>query len=152
MHPQIPGLVFTSSNFAVITTRENDIQIKLSQRSLSEYFKYVIWEKTETLFKMGDVQISIKRDSDYPGWTPNFQSKLLGYCKESYKELFKEDINIKAIHAGLECGIIKKKFPQMEMISIGPTTEGAHSPDEKLSIKSAEKVWKLLLNLLGKIS
>ncbi|MFX1570358.1 MAG: beta-Ala-His dipeptidase [Promethearchaeota archaeon] len=131
MHPQIEGLVFTSSNLATVNTRGADIEIKLSQRSLSEYFKNVIWEKTKTLLEMSGLKINIKRDSDYPGWTPNFQSKLLAKCKETYYELYNESINIKAIHAGLECGILKKKFPQMEMISIGPSVEGAHSPDER---------------------
>ncbi len=152
MHPQIKDLVFTSSNFGTITTRNDDIEIKISQRSLSEYFKNVIWEKVEALFKFSDLEIKIIKDSDYPGWTPNFQSKLLKYYKEVYREIFNKDINIKAIHAGLECGILKKKFPQMEMISIGPTTEGAHSPDEKLKIESVEKVWKLIISLLKKIS
>ena len=77
---------------------------------------------------------------------------MLKKCKETYKEIFNEDIDIKAIHAGLECGILKKKFPQMEMISVGPTNEGAHSPDERLLIKSATKVWKLLISLLRKLS
>lgn len=152
MHPQIKDLVFTSSNFATISTREDDIEIKLSQRSLSEYFKNVIWEKTKALFEFSDLQIKIIKDSDYPGWTPNFQSKLLTWYKEVYKKIFNKDIKIKAIHAGLECGILKKKFPNMEMISFGPTTEGAHSPDEKLKIESVEKVWKLIISLLQKIS
>ncbi len=152
MHPRIKDLVFTSSNFGVIITGNDDIIIKLSQRSLSEYFKYVIWEKTKTLFELSNLEINIKRDSDYPGWTPNFQSKLLANYKDAYREIFKDDVKIKAIHAGLECGILKKKFPQMEMISIGPTNEGAHSPDEKLKVKSVEKVWNVLLNLLKKTS
>ncbi|MFX1378137.1 MAG: beta-Ala-His dipeptidase [Promethearchaeota archaeon] len=152
MHPRIKDLVFTSSNFGVISTRDEYIVIKLSQRSLSEYFKYVIWEKTRVLLELSDLKINIKKDADYPGWTPNFQSRLLSIYKQVYKEMFKEDIKIKAIHAGLECGILKQKFPQMEMISIGPMNEGAHSPEEKVSIKSVEKVWKLLLNLLKKLS
>ncbi|MFX0040631.1 MAG: beta-Ala-His dipeptidase [Promethearchaeota archaeon] len=151
MHPRIKDLVFTSSNFAVISTEEDKIQIKFSQRSLSEYFKYVIWEKTKTLFSLDNLKINIKKDSDYPGWTPNFQSTLLTNYKDVYKQIFNEDIKIKAIHAGLECGILKKKFPQMEMISIGPKNEGAHSPNEKLEIKSVEKVWKLLINLLKRL-
>ncbi|NVM35147.1 MAG: beta-Ala-His dipeptidase [Candidatus Lokiarchaeota archaeon] len=152
MHPRIDGLVFSSSNFGTITTRDDDIEIKISQRSLSEYFKVVIWEKTKALLDLSGLEINIIKDSDYPGWTPNFQSKLLIKCKETYKEIFSEDINIKAIHAGLECGILKKKFPQMEMISIGPTNEGAHSPDERLLIKSVTKVWKFLISLLSKLS
>jgi dipeptidase D len=152
MHPQIEGLVFTSSNFATITTRDNDIEIKVSQRSLSEYFKNIIWEKTKALIDLSDLEFKIIQDSVYPGWTPNFQSKLLASYKEAYKDIHNKDIKIKAIHAGLECGILKKKFPHMEMISIGPTTEGAHSPDERLKIKSVEKVWNLLIELLKKIS
>ncbi|MFW9999469.1 MAG: beta-Ala-His dipeptidase [Candidatus Hodarchaeota archaeon] len=152
MHPRIEGLVFTSSNLATIKTRKNDIEIKISQRSLSEYFKNVIWEKTKALLDISGLNINIKKDSDYPGWTPNFKSTLLSHCKEIYKNLFHKDIKIKAIHAGLECGILKKKFPQMEMISIGPRNEGAHSPDERLLIKSVEKVWKLLISLIKKLS
>ena len=152
MHPRIEELVFISSNFAVLSTRRDDIQIKISQRSLSEYFKYEIWEKTKTLFELSGLKINVKKDSDYPGWTPDFQSKLLAAYKDVYKETFHEDIKIKAIHAGLECGILKKKFPQMEMISIGPTNKGTHSPDEKLEVKSVEKIWKVLINLLKKLS
>ncbi|MFX1601333.1 MAG: beta-Ala-His dipeptidase [Promethearchaeota archaeon] len=152
MHPQINGLVFTSSNFATISTRKDDIEIKLSQRSLSEYFKNIIWEKTKALFNLSDLEIKIIKDSDYPGWTPNFQSRLLTIYKKVYKNIFNENIKIKAIHAGLECGILKKKFPLLELISIGPTTVGAHSPDERLKIKSVEKVWKLLIELLKKLS
>jgi len=152
MHPRIDGLVFSSSNFGTITTRDDDIEIKISQRSLSEYFKVVIWEKTKALLALSGLEINIIKDSDYPGWTPNFQSQLLARCKETYKDIFSEDIDIKAIHAGLECGIFKKSFPQMEMISVGPTNEGAHSPDERLLIKSVTKVWKLLISLLRKLS
>ena len=152
MHPQIKDLVFTSSNLATIKTGEKDLEIKISQRSLSEYFKYVIWEKAKTLLEISELEITIKKDSDYPGWTPNFQSRLLAKCKETYFELYNEDIKIKAIHAGLECGILKKKFPQMEMISIGPNIEAAHSPDERLLIKSVKKVWNILTSILRKLS
>jgi dipeptidase D len=152
MHPRIKELVFTSSNFAVMSTRNNDIEIKISQRSLSEYFKYEMWEKTKALFELSDLKVKIKKDSDYPGWTPNFQSKLLSIYKEAYQEILNADVKTKAIHAGLECGILKKKFPLMEMISIGPTNKAAHSPDEKLEVKSVEKLWKVLLSLLQKLS
>jgi len=152
MHPRIKDLVFSSTNLAVINTREQDIEIKLSQRSLSEYFKYLIWENVKSLLELSDLEIQYKIDSDYPGWNPNFNSRLLNNYKEVYRNLVNEDLIIKAIHAGLECGILKKKFPQMEMISIGPKNEGAHSPDEKLKIKSIENVWKLLINLLQKLS
>ncbi|MFX1500968.1 MAG: beta-Ala-His dipeptidase [Promethearchaeota archaeon] len=152
MHPRINDLVFSSSNFGSIKNGVDQLEIKISQRSLNEYFKVVIWEKTRALLNLTGLEMNIIKESDYPGWTPNFQSSLLKNYKETYKELFNEDIIIKAIHAGLECGILKKKFPEMEMISFGPTNVGAHSPDERLLIKSVAKIWKLLINLLRKLS
>ena len=151
MHPQIRGLVFTSSNLGVIKTGREKIEIKISQRSLSKYHKTVIWEKTKSLFELAAFELEIIINSDYPGWTPNFNSKILVLTKDVYKELFKKEIEVKAIHAGLECGILKKIFPYMEMISIGPNIIGAHSPDERLSVHSVEKIWNFLITLLGKI-
>jgi len=151
MHPRIKGLVFASNNLGTISTRIDNIEIKLSQRSLNRYFKTVIWEKTKIILDLSDLDVTFSIDSEYPGWNPNFQSNLLSKCKETYTEMFNEDLKIKAIHAGLECGILKEKFPQMEMISIGPTIEGAHSPDERLLIKSVEKVWNILIKLLTKL-
>jgi len=152
MHPQIRDLVFTSSNLAVIKTEEERIQLRLSQRSLSEYFKIVIWEKVLALLNLTGLGIEIIIDSDYPGWTPDFNSKLLKITKDVYQELYGEKIEVKAIHAGLECGILKEKFPQMEMISIGPKNIGAHSPDERISVPSVEKIWEFVLSLLKKLA
>ncbi|MFX1461784.1 MAG: beta-Ala-His dipeptidase [Promethearchaeota archaeon] len=152
MHPQIKGLVFNSTNLGTIKTRDSDIEIKISQRSLSEYFKTVIWENVKALFDLSNLDFNFKIDSDYPGWTPNFESNILAKCDETYEDLFNEKIVVKAIHAGLECGILKKKFPQMDMIAIGPINEAAHSPDERLLIKSVEKVWKFIIALLKNLS
>ncbi|MHA2260248.1 MAG: beta-Ala-His dipeptidase [Promethearchaeota archaeon] len=148
MHPQIKDLVFTSSNLGVIRTDKKNVVIKLSQRSLSQDYKIVIWEKTVNLFNHTKLEIETIIDSDYPGWTPNFNSKLLSLTKDAYQKLNNKEISIKAIHAGLECGILKEKFPQMDMISFGPKIIGAHSPDEKISIKSVEKIWFFLVSLL----
>ncbi|MFX0080261.1 MAG: beta-Ala-His dipeptidase [Candidatus Hodarchaeota archaeon] len=148
MHPKIKGLVFTSSNLGVIKTEKNKIEIKLSQRSLSEYFKMIIWEKALSLFNLMDLETEIIIDSDYPGWQPDFNSKLLKFTEEAFKTLFNKEIEVKAIHAGLECGILKKKFPDMDMISIGPKNIGGHSPDERISIQSVEKIWNFLISLL----
>jgi len=152
MHPKIKELVFTSSNLGVIRTNEEKIEIKLSQRSLSEYFKTVIWEKAVSLFKLTDLEIDINIDSDYPGWQPDFDVKLLKLTKDAFKSEFNKEIEVKAIHAGLECGILKKKFPDMDMISIGPNNVGAHSPDERISIVSVEKIWNFLISLLKKLN
>jgi dipeptidase D len=152
MHPKIKDLVFSSSNLGVISTDEEKIEIKLSQRSLSEYFKIIIWEKAVSLFNLTGLDIDIIIDSDYPGWQPDFDSKLLKFTQDAFKEQFNKEIEVKAIHAGLECGILKKKYPNMEMISIGPVNVGAHSPDERVSVKSVEKIWKFLIALLDKLN
>ncbi|MFW9825722.1 MAG: beta-Ala-His dipeptidase, partial [Candidatus Thorarchaeota archaeon] len=151
MHPQIKGLVFTSSNLAVVKTGKEIIEIKISQRSLSRYFKIALWEKTISLFELTGLNAEVKIDSDYPGWTPDFDSKILALCKDAYTELFSEEMKVRAIHAGLECGVLKKKFPNMEMVSIGPKIVGAHSPDERVSISSVEKIWTYLIKLLKKL-
>jgi len=151
MHPQIKDLVFTSSNLAAIKTGKEKIEIKISQRSLSKYFKITIWEKIKSLFELIGLEVEIIINSDYPGWTPDFNSKILSLTRDAYKELYKKEIEAKAIHAGLECGILKKKFPNMEMISIGPKNVGAHSPDERLSVQSVEKIWNFLISLLRKL-
>ncbi|MFX1326290.1 MAG: M20/M25/M40 family metallo-hydrolase, partial [Promethearchaeota archaeon] len=151
MHPKIKGLVFTSSNLGVINTEEDKIVIKLSQRSLSDYYKIVIWEKAVNLFNLTDINVEIIIDSDYPGWTPNFNSGFLALTKEAYKEINGRDIEAKAIHAGLECGILGKKFPRMEMISMGPKNIGAHSPNERISVQSVQKIWDFLILLLKKL-
>ncbi len=151
MHPQIKGLVFTSSNLAVIKTEIEKIIIKVSQRSLSKYQKIANWEKLKSLFELTGLVNEIIIDTDYPGWTPDFNSKILALTKDIYEELFKKAIQVKVIHAGLECGILKQKYPNMEMISIGPKNIGAHSPDERISVQSVEKIWDLLITLLGKL-
>ncbi len=96
------------------------------------------------------LEVKVIIDSDYPGWTPDFNSKILALTREAYKELYKKEIEAKAIHAGLECGILKKKFPNMEMISIGPKNVGTHSPDERISVQSVGKIWNFLIALLRK--
>jgi dipeptidase D len=135
----------------VIKTEREKVEIKISQRSLSKYHKIAIWEKIKSLFELSDVELEIIINSDYPGWTPNFNSKILALTKNTYIDLFKKEIEVKAIHAGLECGILKKIFPHMEMISIGPDIVGAHSPDERISVQSVEKIWDFLIILLEKI-
>jgi dipeptidase D len=88
----------------------------------------------------------------YPGWKPNLESPILKLARATYKELFRKDPEVKAIHAGLECGIIGEKYPGMDMISFGPTMEGVHSPDEKLHIDTVEKFYAYLLKILKKAS
>jgi dipeptidase D len=87
----------------------------------------------------------------YPGWKPNVNSEILNVAKNTYKEHFNKEPEVKAIHAGLECGIISEKYPDMDMISFGPTLFGVHSPDEKMEIDSIPKFWDLLINILKNV-
>ncbi|MFX1394124.1 MAG: beta-Ala-His dipeptidase [Promethearchaeota archaeon] len=151
-HLKIPNLVYTSTNLASIRTKDGLIKIITSQRSLNENSKKVIYEKIEALFKLADININIAHPGDYPGWEPDFKSKLLITSKGIYKELFHKEPIIQVIHAGLETGILKKKFPDLEMISIGPTMANGHSPDERLKISSVEKIWTFLIKLLKNLT
>ena len=151
-HPKIPNQVHTSTNLASIKTKNGLLKIITSQRSLHEISKRVIYEKIEALFKLADMNFIIIHPGDYPGWEPNFNSKLLAISKKTYKELFHDEPIIEVIHAGLETGILKKKLPNLEMISIGPTMESPHSPDERLKISSIEKFWNFLIKLLSSLN
>ncbi|MFX0187091.1 MAG: beta-Ala-His dipeptidase [Candidatus Hodarchaeota archaeon] len=151
-HPKFQNLVHTSTNLASIRTKNGLIKIITSQRSLQESSKRVIYEKIEALFKLANLNINIIHPADYPGWEPNFKSKLLTISKNIYMELFHKEPIIEVIHAGLETGILKKKFPDIEMISIGPTMVNSHSPDERLKIRSIEKFWNFLTKLLNNLS
>jgi dipeptidase D len=88
----------------------------------------------------------------YPGWKPNLQSPILQLAKRTYQQLFGKEPEIKAIHAGLECGIIGERIPGMDMVSFGPTMEGVHSPDERLHIDTVPKFWKFVLEILKKVN
>jgi len=88
----------------------------------------------------------------YPGWKPNLQSPILKTAKATYQALYGKEPHVKAIHAGLECGIIGEKVPGMDMVSFGPTLEGVHSPDEKIHIDTVEKFWNFLLGILKNVN
>jgi len=150
-HPIFSDLVHTSSNLASINIKDNQIEIKTSQRSLEEGSKQKIREKIEKELKSTGLNFQIRNEGEYPGWNPDFDSKLLLKSKKKYNELFNKEVVIKVVHAGLECGILKKYFPSMDLISIGPTINGAHSPDECLKISSVKKIWDFLIGLIKDI-
>ncbi len=150
MSPDIPGLVQTSSNLASIKiVSKNEILIVTSQRSSVESSKQNVADRIRSIFSLA--KANVRHTDGYPGWTPNTNSELTTITKSVYTKLFNQDPLIKAIHAGLECGLFLKKYPQLDMISFGPTIKGAHSPDEQLEIKSVEKFWKLLVVVLEEI-
>jgi dipeptidase D len=148
MSPDIPGLVETSTNLAVIHTTEKGVLIETSQRSSVGSEILEIQQSVKAVFALGGASIS--ESNGYPGWKPNLDSPVLKIARETFKGLFGKDPEIKAIHAGLECGIIGEKYPGMDMVSFGPTLEGVHSPDEKIHIDTVGKFYKLVLAILKK--
>ncbi len=146
MSADIPGLVETSTNLATVTCAEEVCVIGTSQRSSVASEKEDIVAQTAAVCRLAGFAVS--HGDGYPGWKPNLSSRALRVTKQTYAELYGKEPEVKAIHAGLECGIIGEKFPAMDMLSFGPTIEGAHSPDERVNVRSVEEFWKLLLGVL----
>lgn len=149
MTPGMPELVQTSTNLAIVETAKNTVTVSMSHRSSIESAKRDVGAMIKGYCEMAGFQI--EQGTGYPGWKPNLDSKLLASAKEIHKELFRVEPHVKAVHAGLECGLIGEKFPRMDMISFGPTIMGAHSPTERVNIKSVESFWKYLVRMLEKL-
>ena len=149
MSSDIPGLVETSTNVATITTDDKNITIVTSQRSSVASEITDVADMVNTVFTLAGADAKIT--DGYPGWKPNVNSEVLGVAKSSYNSLYNKEPEVKAIHAGLECGIINEKYPNMDMLSFGPTMFDVHSPGERLEIKSVPKFWELLTNILKNI-
>jgi dipeptidase D len=124
----------------------NIIQVTTSQRSEIESAKFNFCNIVETIFV--NAGASVRHSDGYPGWTPEPDSPILKVTVDSYKKLFGSEPVVKAIHAGLECGLFKEKYPQLDMVSFGPTITGAHSPAERIEISTVEKFWKLLIEVI----
>jgi dipeptidase D len=150
MSADIPGLVETSTNVAVIATAKNAITMATSQRSSVDSEKQEIIHGVTSIFELGGAAVS--GSDGYPGWKPNLNSDILNIAKATYQQLYGKEPAVKAIHAGLECGIIGERMSGMDMISIGPTLEGVHSPDEKIYIDTVEKYWNFLLAILRNVN
>jgi len=146
---EIKGFVETSTNLASAKTMDDHIFITTSQRSSVESAKDDIANMVAAVFRLTGAEI--EHTDGYPGWTPDPHSEIVDITVDSYKNLFKEDPIVRAVHAGLECGLIGDKYPEMDMISYGPTIRGAHSPDERLEISTVIKFWDLTLDILKKI-
>ena len=150
MSDDMPGLVETSTNLASVKMGENNrILIATSQRSSVESAKYDVARMVESVFVLAGAAAT--HGDGYPGWKPNPNSKLAKLTAETYEKLFGEKAKIRAIHAGLECGLFLEKYPHLDMVSVGPTMRGVHSPDERLHIAHTEKFWKLLVALLASL-
>ena len=137
MSPDIPGLVETSSNLAAVHIKDDVLTVITSQRSSVVSELHAMAERVEAVFFLGS--FDAEHHGEYPGWKPNLKSRILEVSKKSYNKLFGHDPLVLAIHAGLECGLFLEKFPDLDMISFGPTLRGVHAPGEKLELASLDK-------------
>lgn len=151
MSRDLENLVETSTNLAAVKMEGDDkIKVTTSQRSSVESRKNDIAGQVEAHFQLAGAEVS--HSDGYPGWAPNMDSPIMKISAEAYEELFGVKPAIKAIHAGLECGLFLANNPGLDMVSIGPTMTGVHSPDEKLLIPTVDKFWKHLVLMLEKVA
>ena len=147
--PAIPGFVESSNNLASVKFIDNKIQVVTSQRSSVESGKKDINNMVKAVFVLAGADVKI--GDGYPGWAPNPKSEILTIAEESYERLFGKKPVVRAIHAGLECGLFLEKYPDLDMISFGPTLRGVHSPDERIEIKTVKMWYEHLLDVLKNI-
>ena len=150
MSQTMKGLVETSTNLASVKFVDGKIVVTTSQRSSVERAKRDAMHSVEAVLALAGA--TVEHSDGYPGWTPNPSSSLLNSTIESYKTLFGVEPKVRAIHAGLECGLFLEKYPHLEMVSFGPTLRGVHSPDERLEIATVDKFWALLLDVLKRVN
>lgn len=149
MSADMENLVETSNNIARVIVKDGNIHIGCLTRSSVESSKFDLANSLRSTFELIGCEVTIS--GSYPGWTPNVSSPILEVLKEIYEKQNGSQPHVVACHAGLECGILGTNYPDMDMISFGPTIKGAHSPDERASIKSAQKYWKFVLEILENI-
>lgn len=150
MSADIASLVETSTNVASIKTTADSVLMATSQRSSVASEIDEIVQAVTSVFELG--RAKVEHGDGYPGWKPNLESPILKLAANTYKSLFGQDAAVKAIHAGLECGIIGERIPGMDMVSFGPTVKNPHSPDEMIHIDTVGKFWDFLLALLKNVN
>lgn len=149
MSPDIDGLVEASNNVARVEVKNGKARILNLTRSSVESTKWDVATSLKSTFELAGFDVTFS--GDYPGWSPNVKSEILKISTELYKQINNSEPRIVACHAGLECGILGRNYPGMEMISFGPTIKGAHSPDERASISSLQKFYHFLKQVLKNI-
>ncbi|WP_163712833.1 aminoacyl-histidine dipeptidase [Mangrovibacterium lignilyticum] len=151
MSTRMKDMVETSTNMASVKfVSDSKVLVTTSQRSELESRKYAAAQMVRSVFELAGAEV--KHSDGYPGWTPNPNSYVVGIAAQSYKRLFGQDPVIRSIHAGLECGLFLEKYPELDMVSFGPTIRNAHSPDERIHIEATGKFWLHLLDVLRDIA
>ncbi|MCI4442853.1 MAG: aminoacyl-histidine dipeptidase [Lentimicrobium sp.] len=149
MSADMEDLVETSNNVARVIIKDGEISIGCLTRSSVETSKFDLANALRSAFELSGCEVNLA--GSYPGWTPNVKSEILDLLLKIYEKQNSEKPKVVACHAGLECGILGTNYPDMDMISFGPTIQGAHSPDERASIQSSQKFWKFVLEILENI-
>lgn len=144
--PEVPSIVETSSNLAIVEIGGGKVMFKVLVRSSRDSMRDCCTETLESVFSMAGMKIEL--DGAYPAWQPNPESEIVALMKDVYKELNGEECKVQVIHAGLECGVIGAKYPKMDMVSFGPTMRSPHTPNERCYIPSVEKYWNFVLKTL----
>jgi dipeptidase D len=150
MSNDIPGLVETSTNLAIVNSSKNKLTIHCSTRSSVAAALQATRDRVRAIAEFAGAKVS--EEDGYPGWKPNLDSEVLKVSKQVHQELFGVEPAVKAIHAGLECGIIGEKYPGMDMVSMGPQIEFPHSPSERVKISSVGDFYRLLVKTLERLS
>ena len=149
MSPDIENLVETSNNIARVVVKSGHIKIGCLTRSSSETNKIDLANSLKSAYELSGFDVELS--GEYPGWQPNINSEILDIVSNLYENLHGEKAKVEACHAGLECGILGQNYPEIDMVSFGPTIRGAHSPDERASISSTKKFWRFLIEILRNI-
>jgi len=149
MNSEMPGVVEVSSNMGIVTTSSGCLTVNTLQRASHDTLRTLSAERIRHVFELAGAQV--EHHGEYPGWVPEPDSEILGTMSSVYESMFHTKPIVLVIHAGLECGLIHSNYPQMEMISLGPTIKYPHSPDEKVNIASVEKFWIYLLQVLKSV-
>ena len=149
MSHAVEGLVETSSNLASVKFGAEGIVVTTSQRSSVESAKRYAAQTVEAVLRLSGAEVA--HSDGYPGWSPDPDSYLLHVTEQCYERLFAVKPKVRAIHAGLECGLFLEKYPELDMVSFGPTLRGVHSPDERLEIATVQKFWDLLCAVVGSL-
>ena len=149
MSDSMEGLVETSTNLAIVKSENGKVRIMCLLRSSVDSAKEAVGEKMTSIAELAQAKITLS--GAYPGWKPNMNSPILKTMQKTYQDLYGKTPEIKAIHAGLECGLLGGVYPNWDMISFGPTIRNPHSPDERVHIESVEKFWNFLLATLKNI-
>ncbi len=149
MSADISNLVETSNNIARVLVKDGKITVQCLTRSSVDSSKLDLANSLRATFELIGCEVNF--GGDYPGWTPNMESPILKVMTKLYKDLNQSEPHVAACHAGLECGILGKNYPDMDVISFGPNIKGAHSPDERVQISSVQKYWEFVLEILKNI-